>query len=319
MAPSSNECYVANVDGDVVRTRSVARVVEASRWDLKAVEKIRGLPGHTVVIGQAHAGAEPIEESLEPHVDADHEDRFAQDVEDDRKKRNAEDVRITMRDLRLYGFHPGICLRCDDCRRGNPGSWHRHSDECRWRIYKAYRDAGDKKFQNVKHLFEDDKVPDVGQADIDLNASAAAAAVPTPIAAAAPGTPREQIPLRRSSDDDDDEPEQRGQWEPAAYQPGDFAAMDTKYPTVDHFLPDDEDDNPMDADVSENQMMDALLAAGVEDEVAANFMRAIMRQSTRPRGTKSDRAGDRHIERSERNSRTADPKAAPVAKSGEGK
>ena len=31
MAPSSNECYVANVGGDVVRTRSVARVVAASR------------------------------------------------------------------------------------------------------------------------------------------------------------------------------------------------------------------------------------------------------------------------------------------------
>ena len=42
----SNECFVANVDGNVLRTRSVARVVEESRWDAKAVEGVKGTPAN---------------------------------------------------------------------------------------------------------------------------------------------------------------------------------------------------------------------------------------------------------------------------------
>ena len=139
MAPNANECYVANVDGQVIRCRSIARVVEASRWDLKAIEGIVGVPGNTAVPGPLSAEHRHIEETLEPRVDADHEDRHALDIEYERKKRVPEDVRITMKDLRDHGFHPGSCPKCDDARRGIPGGWHRHSDACRWKIYQAYR------------------------------------------------------------------------------------------------------------------------------------------------------------------------------------
>ena len=318
VAPSANECYIANVDGDIVRSRSVARVVEASRWDIKAIENIRGLPGQSVVIGPANSSEGHIEETLEPHVDADHEDRNALDIEDDRKRKNAEDTRITMKDLRTYGFHPGSCLRCDDCRRGIANSWRRHSDECRWRVYKAYRDAGDPKYQNVKHLFEDETKPVTEAGEVDLSGSPAAASS-SAAREEVPAAPLSEIPLREDSNEIDDEPESRGRWNPDGYRPGELAEADANDPSIDMFLPDDEGDTAMDDEVTENQMADALLDAGVDAEVADNFMRAIMKRktsrSTRTGGTKSDRAGDRHIERSERNSRTADPKAAPVAKS----
>ena len=48
MAQSSNEIFVATVDGDVTKARSAARVVESVRWDAKFIEKIRGVPGKTV-------------------------------------------------------------------------------------------------------------------------------------------------------------------------------------------------------------------------------------------------------------------------------
>ena len=165
MAPNSNECYIANVDGEVIRSRSVARFVEVSRWDAKAVENIKGVPGKTVTFGQPHAGAEPIEETLEPHVHADQEERAAVNVEQEPNDRNAEDVRITMCDLRLYGFHPGVCLRCENLRRGIHDK-RRHSDECRWRIYQAFRDAKDPKFQKVKHLLDEDLPQNSAPADV---------------------------------------------------------------------------------------------------------------------------------------------------------
>lgn len=71
----------------------------------------------------------------------------------------------------------------------------------------------------------------------------------------------------------------------------------------------------MDADVTEKQMLDALKNAGVVEEVAIHFMRAIMKTTPmKPDlgGTGSDREGARHIERFQRNTGNADPKAAPA-------
>ena len=69
-AQATNECYVGSANGDVVKTRSIVRVVEPSRWSLKAVEGIKGTPHcfrpHSATDTDAH-----IEELLEPgeHVD----------------------------------------------------------------------------------------------------------------------------------------------------------------------------------------------------------------------------------------------------------
>ena len=55
MAQSSNEIFVATVDGDVTKARSAAQVVETVRWDAKFIEKIRGVPGKTVSMPIAQA------------------------------------------------------------------------------------------------------------------------------------------------------------------------------------------------------------------------------------------------------------------------
>ena len=207
------------------------------------------------------------------------------------------------------------------------GSWHRHTDDCRWRIYRAYRDANDPKYKNVKHLF-DEEAKQQGQAaassneppaqagDLDLNNSPAAAPIP-------PSTPpllgpnvEPEEPLR--NDSEMEEEEDSGRWNPGDHRQESFAEMDAHDPSVDCFLPDfDDDDEGMGDDVADPHMMDALLNAGVNEDDATDYLRAI--HKTKPRkktsiggGSKSDREGDRHIERSDRKSRTSDLKAAPV-------
>ena len=117
-----------------------------------------------------------------------------------KKKRLESDVRITMRDLRLYGFHPGHCLRCEDLKSGVANSWHRHIDECRWRIYNACKNASDPKFKNVEHLFQD-QPPEKLQSrvegeSIDLQNSPAAKVIPPPTPVAQPNSEPTEIPLR---------------------------------------------------------------------------------------------------------------------------
>ena len=41
---NSNEIFVADSNGDIVKTRSIARVVASSRWDAEAVLKVSGTP-----------------------------------------------------------------------------------------------------------------------------------------------------------------------------------------------------------------------------------------------------------------------------------
>ena len=71
MAPNSNECYVANVDGDVTKSRSIARVVADGRWDADAVQKIRGTPGKLVAMTSPSSDFQHLEEVQDPHVDGD--------------------------------------------------------------------------------------------------------------------------------------------------------------------------------------------------------------------------------------------------------
>ena len=95
-----------------------------------------------------------------------------------------------------------------------------------------------------------------------------------------------------------------------------LAEEDALDPGVDCFLQSDDGDNDdhMGADVSDDHMADALLNAGVDQEDAAIFVRAMRKtQSRKPNsGTGTDREGYRHIVRCERTTRSADPKPAPA-------
>ena len=61
-------------NGNDVKSRSAARVVEANRWDAEAINKIKGIPGD--MIANESEDVDPaIEESATPHLDGDAEAR----------------------------------------------------------------------------------------------------------------------------------------------------------------------------------------------------------------------------------------------------
>ena len=243
--------------------------------DPDAVQKIRSVPGEARPVHVAGADFKDLEEYVDPHLDADAADReLAEHADDSKRKRQAEDVRITNRDLRLYGYHPGRCLKCDDLRLGVANSWRRHSEECRLRIYEAYRQAKDPKFKSVEHLFQDidqsrpgaDPLAEVDQDAPDLRGSLASETAIAP-----------DVPLRNSDDYEDDEPGQPGAWDPERFRDPEFqsfAEQDANDPDMDMFMPSEaeaEDDDDMNAAVGDDSMMDALLNAGVDELMLLNL------------------------------------------------
>ena len=174
---NSNESFIALANGNVIKSRSVARVVESHRWDAEAVARIRGTPGELCPTGRETIDPS-IEESFTPHLDADAEDRAA--AEDDqpmegknqRKEVFHPRMKITATDLRRFGFTDG-CRRCADLMNNVARSRKHHSDECRLRIYLSWKEIGDPRYERVKHLIEpEDEKPDVdGDGVKDLNFS----------------------------------------------------------------------------------------------------------------------------------------------------
>ena len=67
---SSNEAYVATAAGDVIRTRSIVRVVAPSRWSKDAISGIKGTPQHPKPFGPVELD-ELVEELPDPHANAD--------------------------------------------------------------------------------------------------------------------------------------------------------------------------------------------------------------------------------------------------------
>ena len=67
---SSNEAYIATTTGDVVRSRSVVRVVAPSRWSKDAIMEMKGTPHHPKPFGPVEL-SELVEELQDPHANAD--------------------------------------------------------------------------------------------------------------------------------------------------------------------------------------------------------------------------------------------------------
>ena len=56
ISSSSNEVYVATPTGQIIKTRSIARVVADSRWDAAAIVEISGTPGNLTSVRDEEAG-----------------------------------------------------------------------------------------------------------------------------------------------------------------------------------------------------------------------------------------------------------------------
>ena len=165
-AQSTNEAYVAASNGDVIKTRSVVRVVLASRWDKDAILNIRGVP-HKFRMSDAEQDDSKIEDSPDPHANLDGPEERADPqlksrgskdksdiTKDDAKK---VDVRITANDIERFGYSDD-CPRCKDLEvKGK--SYRHHNDACKLRFYLEFKEVNHPKWRMVKHLFEekDDK------------------------------------------------------------------------------------------------------------------------------------------------------------------
>ena len=281
ISSSSNENFVALPNGNVVRSRSVARVVEEHRWDAEAILAVRGVPGRCTPNGPESIGPD-IEESMHPHLEGDAEIRDVAEDDDalvrkDRKQVIDPQIRITARDHRLYGYTSG-CTRCDDLKRNADKPHRHHNNECRLRMYLAWKEHGDVKWNAVKHIVE----PDVEERPSDK-----ATVDFKNFGAIAPETPIEDYGL-----------DDIGEWNPAAAEQPDMpprvSANDPEDPDVQAFYPSDmEDDDqllmdgskPMDLgddrnddDDSPDAMIDALVGAGTCPKAAQLFTYAVMRK-----------------------------------------
>ena len=169
LAPSSNEHFISTRNGNVVKSRAIHRTVEQSRWSSESILGVMGTPSQL-----CPAGSEDIDPAIEevddPHADRDAKERSELEGEDDdpmKAQRNVIHGRITEKDLRKYGYSDN-CPRCTDLQRGLRKTQRHHSDECRLRVYQAWKDAEDPKYLKVKHIIEPDvPKPESGHVDLD--------------------------------------------------------------------------------------------------------------------------------------------------------
>ena len=151
-APSSNEAYIGIASGNVVKTRSICRVVQESRWVSNLVLGITGTPMKPNPISDGQQDAEWVEESAKPHehveLDVEMQAGRREDVQQAKEKANVR-LKITKNDLDKYGFTPG-CRKCKAIQDGRQLSGLVHSDECRYRLYAEYESHNDPKWVKAR-------------------------------------------------------------------------------------------------------------------------------------------------------------------------
>ena len=163
---SSNEHMIATRLGNVVKSRSVVRVVEASRWNVDAAFAVAGTP---TILNPLDPDADDayvaVDESEQPHLELDADLRRHSEGEpivagpadpSDQPHWNVGTFapgKIMARDLERYGYTDG-CARCNDLQTGSSRSYRNHTDACRLRIYDCWKENSDPKYQRVRHLLE---------------------------------------------------------------------------------------------------------------------------------------------------------------------
>ena len=140
-AMSTNEAYVGSSAGEVIRTRSVVRVMEPSRWSSAAVLGVKGTPFHLRPSSKSDSDAH-VEEFVDPHANKDDsalkDDGQSLKFDSSDVKKLDRSIRITAKDLEYFGYSDN-CPRCADLQAGISNSAKHHTDECRLRMYLCYR------------------------------------------------------------------------------------------------------------------------------------------------------------------------------------
>ena len=140
VASHSGEHLIGTWNGDVVRTRSIVRVVESARWSTELGNRLKGTPAHPVPSG--NTAYDKVEKSEEPHAMADFEqvDKQDQDFVEKLKRK----IRITKTDLDKYGYSDN-CPRCEALRAGALDTNKHNSEDCRFRIDGEWQTNNDPK------------------------------------------------------------------------------------------------------------------------------------------------------------------------------
>ena len=99
-APQSGEHDVETLNGDVMRTRPIARVMESSRWDTDFLVRLKRTPSKPIPSGVDRYGR--IEECQDPHamIEIDPEKHARQEFDLEVHKR----IPITRADLDKFGY-----------------------------------------------------------------------------------------------------------------------------------------------------------------------------------------------------------------------
>ena len=174
---SSNEALVAASNGDVVKVRSIVRVVESSRWIKDAVLSVRGTPVQLRPRSQSDSDAH-VEEGMEPHLNADQhpvEDGVKESFDNSEVQKLDRQIRITQKDIEQFGYTEN-CPKCTDLQRGKIITSKPHSQECRLRMYLHYKESNHPKWLAVRHLLEDhDTDPKFKSVQVDKEGGASRA------------------------------------------------------------------------------------------------------------------------------------------------
>ena len=196
---TSNDCLIGLPNGDVTRSRSIARLVPSQRWKKDAVLAIRGTPSRPLLRGDDDS---IIESVGNPHLHLDAELKAKLEDEEAlptdlpeclRPDRKLPSLRVTKSDLDKYGCTEG-CHRCTNTQVGDTLSTPNHWDSCRRRVYQDMFLANDPKM----HKWLKDHPTDPGNvgASVGLTPSPAAASSSTsptptsaPVGPPAPSTP----------------------------------------------------------------------------------------------------------------------------------
>ena len=203
LSNSSNEHFIATRDGNVLRSRSIVRVVERSRWSAEAALGVTGTP----TLPNPNGLEDPhgrVEESDVPHLDMDAVAESAEPpLPQAPGEKNFAPGKIMDVDIRKYGYSDD-CPRCRDLQTGKAKFFRPHTDICRMRFYLCWKEHKDPKYLRVRHLLEPD-AEDIEPADLDLdNVDLPAQKPPEPAApptsyAPAPETPQSFAPYSPTS------------------------------------------------------------------------------------------------------------------------
>ena len=114
----------------------------------------------------------PLKNTLDLHAHADEaleeaDDVGAEVIDEDGLKKLDRQIRLTVKDFRRFGFTPG-CPRCLDEEAGAFRTERHHNDDCRLRMYLAFREANNAKWRAVRHLAEPEPDGAFDRRNVDL-------------------------------------------------------------------------------------------------------------------------------------------------------